>query len=377
MKNKSARIKTMLKKEVFLKQLGELVSCRTLPGEIEECAKALGLVESWLDKSVVVKRIKNGKAEILIASNIDTMSPDVAFMVHMDVVAGRDDQFNLIVDGDHLVGRGTSDMKFSIPMGIALVNELTKLSWTSSFSLVITTDEEVGGFEGAKFLEEKMSFRPKLLIVPDGGDNWVFVNKAKGICQVLVESKGKPAHASRVWLGKNALNSLVILADELISKFKENNKKESWKTTMNVGVIQGGISTNQVCAEAIMKLDFRFPETESEASIIKMVKETAAMIDENLKITQMAGGSPTFTDESLAVVKDFLKKMGQLSDHKIEVKPTYGGSDARWFSKHNVPVLMIKPNGGEIHSDDEWVSLTSCLKYFEGLHSFLINKQVG
>ena len=44
---------------------------------------------------------------------------------------------------------------------------------------MITTDEEVGGFEGAKFLVEKVKFSPKALIVPDGGDNLVFVDKAK------------------------------------------------------------------------------------------------------------------------------------------------------------------------------------------------------
>ena len=41
---------------------------------------------------------------------------------------------------------------------------------------------------------------------------------------------------------------------------------------MNIGVIQGGISTNQVCPEADMKLDFRFPETESVEKILERVR---------------------------------------------------------------------------------------------------------
>lgn len=233
----------MLTKEIFISQLSQLIDCRTLSGNLEENSRALDLVVGWLNKKAVVKRVKNGKAEVLIAGNSDTLNPDVAYMVHMDVVAGRDDQFTMRVESDKLIGRGTSDMKFSVPIGIALLNELignNKLS----FALVITTDEEIGGPEGAKYLVEVMKYSPKVLIVPDGGDNLIFVNKAKGVCQITINSKGAPAHASRPWMGKNALEPLVKIGAELVGEFGEANKKESWLTTMNLGVVSGGISTN-------------------------------------------------------------------------------------------------------------------------------------
>lgn len=237
---------------------------------------------------------------------------------------------------------------------------------------MITTDEEVGGFEGVKFLAEEMKFRPKLLIVPDGGDNLVFVNKAKGICQLLVTAKGKPAHASRPWCGKNALEPLVLIASKLVEEFGETNKRESWATTMNLGVIQGGVSTNQVCAEAVMKLDFRFPESDSVEKIFAKVEKMARSVGGEVKVELLGTGLPTFTDEDLPVVKRFIKSLEEATGKKIEIKPTYGGSDARWFASSGAPVLMIKPIGGEIHSDNEWISLSSCLKFFEGLRGFLL-----
>lgn len=362
-------------KQKFIKQLEELVRLQTLPGNLTENAKALDLVESWLTSGVEKKRVKNGNAEILIAGNREVLAPEVAFLVHMDVVAGRDDQFEMRVEDDRIIGRGASDMKFSVPMGIAILNELVERKALLSFSLVITTDEEVGGFEGAKFLEEGLKFRPKLLIVPDGGDNLIFVNKAKGICQLLVSSKGKPAHASRPWLGRNALEPLVLLAEKLLGKFGENNRTESWKTTMNLGVIQGGTSTNQVCPEAIMKLDFRFPESVSEKELVGEVTEIAKECGGGLKIEVLGRGLPTFTDDNLPIVKKFIEEMEKVIGRKIEVKPTYGGSDARWFAKHDIPVLMIKPVGGEIHSDDEWISLQSCLEFHQGIRNFLFELQ--
>lgn len=119
-------MKNMLEEKAFIDQLAKLVRLKTLPGDMAENTKAFDLVEGWLTKSVEKKRVKNGKAEILIAGNKEIMVPEVAFLVHMDVVAGRDDQFRMRVEGDRIIGRGTSDMKFSIPMGIALLNVLNE-----------------------------------------------------------------------------------------------------------------------------------------------------------------------------------------------------------------------------------------------------------
>ena len=143
---------------------------------------------------------------------------------------------------------------------------------------------------------------------------------------------------------------------------------------MNIGQIQGGISTNQVCPEAVMKLDFRYPETDSIKNILGVVTKLAKQIEPNLKISPMSTGLPTFTDRGNPFVQKFLEAMGKTYGKKIVVDKTYGASDARHFAKYNIPVLMMKPTGGEIHSANEWVSLDSCLKFYDGLKIFLTNK---
>jgi len=102
-------------KNKFIKQLKELVEIKTLSGDVGANNKALDVVEKWLDKKLVVKRFTNGKAEIMMASVKEGMSPEICYMVHMDVVAGKDEQFKMKINGDKIFGRGTCDMKFSIP----------------------------------------------------------------------------------------------------------------------------------------------------------------------------------------------------------------------------------------------------------------------
>ena len=298
-----------MKKEEFISQIAKLVSFETVTGNVAENSEALSYVESLISKDAEVKRIKNKDAEILIAGNSNIMTPDVGYMVHMDVVAGKPEQFKVSIKADKIFGRGTSDMKFSIPIGISLLNQLIATKSKITFSLAITTDEEIGGFAGGAFLAEKLKFRPKVLIVPDGGDNLTFVNKAKGVCQLVITAKGSPAHASRPWVGRNALDMLSTLSVELLKIYGKNNIKENWNTTMNTGQIQGGISINQVCPVAVMKVDFRYPETDSIEKITKTVSGIAAKISNNITIEKASTGLPTFTNTDLFVVKDFLKTM--------------------------------------------------------------------
>lgn len=355
-------------KDDLIKQLGDLVAFRTLSGEVEENSKALDYVEKLIDKEVVVERVKNGKAEVLRAWVKKSFSPKYCYMVHMDVVAGRDDQFVMKVEGNKAIGRGTSDMKFSIPLGIALLNEAFQKD--IDFCLMITTDEEVGGFEGAKTIADE-GFAPQVFIVPDGGDNLNFVDKAKGVCQLKLMAKGRPAHASRPWQGKNAIDSLVLLGDALLKIYGENSLAENWKTTMNFGTINGGISTNQVCPEAEMKIDFRYPETDSIENICSVVEKSIKELGLDIEVSKMSTGLPTFTDINNPEVVKYLDAMEDVFGKKIAVKQTYGASDARHFALLKSPVLMHKPMGGEIHSDNEWEDLDSVMTFYEGLRKYL------
>lgn len=360
-----------MKKDLFISQLTKLVSFETVTGNVTENSKALDYVTSLLNSKAIIKRTKNKNAEILIAGNFKTLTPDVAYLVHMDVVSAKPEEFKLKIKGDKAFGRGASDMKFSIPMGISLLNEFISSKSKLSFALAITTDEEHGGDEGCAYLAEKLNFRPKCLIVPDGGDNLTFVNKSKGVCWLDVISKGSPSHASRPWMGKNALEPLILLAKKLMDIYGVNSIKENWETTMNIGQIQGGISVNQVCPEAVMKLDFRFPETNTFQKITKEVTDLAKKFSSNIQIKIASKTLPTFTDTNLPVVKDFISSMEKVYAKKIIISPAYGASDSSHFAAYNIPVLMMKPMGGEIHSANEWVSISSCLKFYDGLKVFL------
>jgi succinyl-diaminopimelate desuccinylase len=361
----------MLTTQQFTTQLRKLVSFQTLTDSLAENRAALDYVETLLDSKSIVRRVKNRSAEILLASNSTTMTPEFGYLVHIDVVAGSIDMFSMQEKNGRLYGRGVSDMKFSIPLGVALLNEFIATKSRTTFCLAITTDEEIGGYDGGAYLAKELRWRPKTLIVPDGGDNLIFVDRAKGVCQLTITSTGTSSHASRPWDGKNAIIPLAQLVTELEKKYGENNKVEGWKTTLNIGKFIGGISTNQVCDRAVLSLDFRYPEIDSIEHIREQVQELTNNIDPSMQVAFGSTGLPTYTDVRETIVQRFLTCMESTVGRPINIRPTYGASDARHFAYENIPVLMIKPIGGDIHCETEWIDVQSTMDFYQGLRLFL------
>lgn len=363
-----------MKKDIFIHDLEKLVGFPTLTGQPEGFQEAMQFIQEQIDPRAHITLIPNNNEPILLASNKPTRSPDVLYLVHADVVAAQPHQFSMQVKDDIAYGRGVSDMKYSIPVGYGLLNELIENNSELSFMVAITSDEERGGFKGAGYLADEYQLSPRLLIVPDGGDNFVLINKSKGVCQLRVEMKGKPAHSSRTWLGENALVPIVRLTSRLLDEYEDANNREGWHTTMNLGKLEGGASITQVAAEAHLDLDFRFPpEHDSVDSLTQKVTALAREVDPKLNVEVLATGVAPFTDTKHPALQLFAQILSQQLGRSIETKGGYGSHDGRHFSKHGVPFIMTKPEGGDIHGDNEYINIDSVILFYEVLLQFLNN----
>jgi acetylornithine deacetylase/succinyl-diaminopimelate desuccinylase-like protein len=356
---------------LFLKQLKKLVEIPSFGGDIDSNKKIIDYVESIIPTKAKKIRWQHNGVETLIAGNNNLFTPDIAFIAHADVVSGTPSQFKLIRKGNKLIGRGVSDMKFAIPIGVSLLNKVITNKLSFNFTLVITTDEEMGGMNGVGYLVSQKKFKPKTVIVPDWGDNFVFTNRSKGVAMIQVESFGKTSHASEIWNGKDANRALCELTVKLLKKYGDNNKNKTWKTTMNIGVFQGGAASNQVCDKSLMKLDFRFPETRTSNEILSEVKDLVKKMDAKFKISLMVSGPPTKTNLSNPTVKLFISEFNKILNRKITDDGGTGATDARYFAEQHIPLLVIKPNGGDVHGPSEWIDIPSCLKYNQALEHFI------
>jgi len=48
-----------------------------------------------------------------------------------------------------------------------------------------------------------------------------------------------------------------------------------------------------------------------------------------------------------------------------------GGSDARFVCRHGIPVLMARPEVGNLHGEDEWIDVASMVAFYHVCERYL------
>jgi succinyl-diaminopimelate desuccinylase len=335
-----------------------------------EIVKALNYIKDSALKSypLIIKEIEKNGSPSLILSTTETNEPDIALNAHVDVVPAPKELFGLKIKGDKAYGRGAADMKFAIAIYLELLNKIRINNNSPSLSLIITSDEEVGSANGAKYIAEELGYRPKLMFVPDGGINWRLVQKAKGALHVKIETKGVAVHASQPWKGKSANDQLINFLVKM-RKIYPQIKKENWETiTMNIGILKGGQAGNQVADQAEVLLDFRFPYADFKNSILDHIKENLL---ENSTISYPAEAYCFNVDLSNPAVKKFIDIVEKTTKKKVVSYNEYGATDARFFSRLGTTSIVLMPPAGGLHSDKEWISIKGIIDYYYALLNFI------
>src|SRR5690606_10007881 len=90
----------------------------------------------------------------------------------------------------------------------------------------------------------------------------------------------------------------------------------------------------------------------------------------NGKIIDFHKGSDYHLDTKNIAVKTFLDLYQQHLGESPKQVVADGSSDARFFAERNIPVIMLRPDGGGAHGDNEWISETSMQKFYILLRDF-------
>lgn len=346
--------------------LSELVSIPTVTANKEENVNALHFVESMLSPLGLHFQYKSFEGHpTLVITTKDTMHPDLFLVAHIDVVPGPTGLFTPRIEGNRMLGRGAYDMKMAIACYILLMEELKDQLPDLNIGIMLTSDEEVGGMHGVKCLLEE-GYSAKLAILPDGGFDWNFEEAAKGVLHLKIAAHGLSGHSSRPWMGKNAIEVLMKNLKILTDDF-EKRKKGSYFPTANIGVIQGGKAPNVIPDYAEAKVDIRYPPEMEEERIYEELK--ALLPEVTLEIT--ARGSPHQVDLQTAPFLKFKEIAKQLYGIEVGKVLSHGSSDARFFGERGVPVIVIAPKGGDIHSDSEWIDLEDLNRFYQVLKAFV------
>jgi succinyl-diaminopimelate desuccinylase len=308
-----------------------------------------------------------------VISTKDTLHPKIILNGHLDVVpADYENAFTPIEKDGKIFARGTSDMKGTVSAMVYAFKDLLDDSTNLDLALMLTTDEEIGGFNGVKKLIEEVGYSADCVFTPDSAENWGICTDEKGIWHISVRTTGKSSHGSRPWLGENAIESAYSIFQEckdmLQRKYASLQREDHWFPTINLGVLNGGDATNKVPASAIIKLDIRYPspitDTELKQFVLPIVKKHNGEIIEELI------GNSLHTNKNNEYIQSWVSVL-----RKHDIKPYWhkghGASDARYFSENGIPVFLSKPVASEPHIDNEWIDYDSLVEFKEMLKHWL------
>lgn len=358
--------------EQFLTQLIEIPS---VSSDLEQLKAVADFVEGYLKQNdIQVERFeKNGKPSLVAY----TQQPqDKKFRVilngHLDVVPAAAGEFTVRVDGKKMYGRGTSDMKGVDAGMIDVFIKFAKRNGAEGIGLMLTCDEEVGGFNGVDYLLNECGYSADVAFIPDGGDNWTICTDEKAVLFVKVSAQGVSAHGSRPWQGENAVEKLMNAYQGIKEVFESRwglpTADNYWLPTINLGKIQGGDATNKVAESAEMNVDVRFPASVAKDEIVQIFKDICKQ--NGVEFAEILFGAANHTEEDnkfICTWKEIIEKAG----HKTKFWKACGGSDGRFFSDKDIPVVMSKPICSEPHIEGEWIDLESLKEWCEHLEEWL------
>ena len=345
--------------------LSTLIQFKTRPNDLVENRKAFDYLEKQFAKhNLHINRSSQNGHESLVATVKDAKAPTIFFAAHMDIVAAPDKLFTLREDADNYYGRGTYDMKLAIASYLVMLDRLKNELDQYDIGFMITGDEEVGGVDGVGRLVDE-GYLPRIVVLPDGGENWKLEARAKGVWIASVATSGVKAHGSRPWEGENAVNKLLDVLAEIRTLAPQEAPEA---TTLTLSQISGGPAFNQVPSHASASMDFRFYSAAEQERIIETVGNICTQ--HGAELTTLAEGPTVEVDVANPYVQTFMELVEQATGQPQQQVLSLGASDARFFAAKGVTCIVIEPVGGGRHADNEWVNKASLDQFTDVLTDF-------
>ncbi|HYL78446.1 MAG TPA: ArgE/DapE family deacylase [Bryobacteraceae bacterium] len=286
------------------------------------------------------------------------------FSGHYDVVPAQNpSQFEPVVKGTNLFGRGSSDMKSGLAAMIYAAKALldSGLSLKGRIGLVFVPDEETAGPRGSRYLVERgllgASGIGMLTPEPTGGVVW---NANRGAITLKITVKGKSAHVGRQHEGINAFERMLTVAQAL-----QVLKKEVEGTRQSIlmlgGRTEGGVSFNAVPESCYFTVDRRInPEenfgTEKQRLLDVLDQVRAGGIALDVEVLQE--GQSCGVSENDPVAQALAHSIQQVTGRAAQFEMCPGLLEIRFYAERGIPAFAYGPGLLTVsHGPNEFVPI--------------------
>ena len=214
---------------------------------------------------------RRGDPEVVLSTHTDTVPPYVEFR--------EDDEF--------IYGRGACDTKGIIAAMLKAAEALVESNVTD-FGLLFVVGEEAGSV-GAR-VANAIPNRSRYLINGEPTESKLALG-SKGALRVVLKARGRAAHSAYPEMGESAIEKLLDVLDDLRGVELPCDETLG-ASTMNIGMINGGVAANVIPPDAEAELLFRV--VTSNDSLKRIIEGVAGS---RVEVEYTFGCDPVFTEK--------------------------------------------------------------------------------
>lgn len=293
--------------------------------------------------------VGEGDKQILLVGHYDTVWPQ-----------GEAARRPFRVEDGRAYGPGVYDMKAGLLQAIFALKALLdsgRFPEDKKVVLLMNSDEELGSPTSRALIEEQAKRSAAAFVLePPMEPSGALKTSRKGSGRYKLSVQGVSAHAGvSPEKGVSAIHELACQIQSLhaLTDFSRG-------TTVNVGVIRGGIGSNVIAEHAEGEIDVRVA-TSAEAERIEEELTRLGPVHPKARLTlsgRMMRPPMERTDrtaELFALAQDIAR-----TDHGVELTETHTGgvSDGNFTAAVGTPTLDgLGPRGDYAHSPDEYVRI--------------------
>ncbi|HPE63572.1 MAG TPA: ArgE/DapE family deacylase [Methanothrix sp.] len=317
---------------------------------------------------------------------------------HLDVVPAGDgwssDPFDLSVREGRIYGRGVADSKGAVAALIAALRAVQACGeHRRNLEVLLTTDEEVGGYSGLCYFTDEGFVDGDFMLCMDSFSDDIIIG-CNGIITWQATVRGKAVHSGSSFLGENAIEKALPVIRALLDLKKEVESRRSSlrasselaafgvdrvRPMLNVSIITGGIKENIVPDRCVVRGDRRVISEERMEDAAAEMEQVVGDLGVEVEWKSWMGYPPMRIDPGHPWVGEVSRALERASGRK----PRLAGAQYSLDQAYVVEVTGIpscvygvgRQTDSNPHGPDENVTAEDLSTYARFLASLLTGRE--
>jgi len=285
-----------------------------------------------------------GTTRLVVAAHIDTVFP-----IGTPLEVKR--------SADRLSGPGVGDNSVAVAAAIKLADLLRMAGEAPEVDVLITGNVGEEGLGNLRGIREVLASRSDIgaVVALEGHNLGRVTHVAVGSRRFRITVKGPGGHSWGDFGRPNAIHGL----SKLIAELDAIPLPRSPKTTLNVGMIDGGVSVNTIAPEASCLLDLRSID---ESALRRLSDRVTRLVERSNRGDAVVYAAESIGERPAGVVSadSPIVQIAAGTLTALGLEPSFDASstDANVAIAEGIPAVCIGlTTGGNVHRTDEFIDL--------------------